>query len=69
MSTKFKNSLFHITIMTNRAMIQETKLEYIDALLVRELWDSRFKDWELWETRFAPKVEIPFKLISLCQFC
>ena len=51
-------------------LLQETKLEILDDLVVRDVWESRFKGWEclpsvgasggvlvIWDTRFATKVD------------
>ena len=49
---------------------RETKLEVLDDMVVRDLWESRFKHWEclpfvgasggvlvIWDTKFATKVD------------
>lgn len=51
-------------------MLQETKFECLDTLSIRDIWDSRFKEWEcfpslgasggmllIWDTRFASKID------------
>ena len=51
-------------------LIQETKLKTLDDLVVRDVWESRFKGWEclpsvgalggvlvIWDNRFATKVD------------
>ena len=59
-------------------MLQETKLEVLEDLVVRDLWESRFKGWEylpsvgasggllvIWDTRFASKVDSIHGIFSI----
>lgn len=47
-------------------MLQEMKLEIVDRLLVRSIWDSRVKDWEFlrFESSSGDSICIRYSLIN-----
>ena len=59
-------------------LLQETKLEILDDMVVRDIWESRFKGWEclpfvgalggvlvIWDTRFAMKAYSIHEIFSM----
>ena len=59
-------------------LLQETKLETVDDMVVRDIWESRFKGWEclpsvgasggvlvICDTRFASKVDSIHGIFSM----